>query len=131
MSTHNICFYGELTKIILQIPSYLFFCLRMMANTSCFCLDHFSSRAMICITLGSASSAACTLQNANRVLLAIMSMAVQAYSLTAYNTWKKDSIFKLKLLCDYDLYGRFEDLNYNNNEDISGCCKDCKAGLLQ
>lgn len=42
---------------------------------------------MICTILGNASSAALALQKARRVLRAMMSMAVQAYSRMAYLTY--------------------------------------------
>lgn len=42
---------------------------------------------MICTILGNASSAALALQKAKRVLRAMMSMAVQAYSRMAYLTY--------------------------------------------
>lgn len=62
-------------------------CVKWFWLTCCRDLFHLSSSAMICTILGNASSAALALQKARRVLRAMMSMAVQAYSRMAYLTY--------------------------------------------
>ena len=37
MSTHNICFYGELTKIIIKYPPYLFHSYRVTLHKNVCC----------------------------------------------------------------------------------------------